>query len=288
MQVELVDTTARDGVALSGALLQPPMPEHSSALPIDAVICLHGTGSNFYSSSLWRGLLSTFRAWNVPTLLVNTRGHDGITTARATDGRRWFGSAFELVDECRHDVAGWVAFGAERGWQRVCLVGHSLGAVKAIYAMACESFPTVRCVAAVSPPRLSHTTFKTSPRGSEFMAEYQQAVDLVARGNAASIMDVQYPLPYYVSAAGYLDKYGPEERYNILSFVDRVRVPMLFTYGTAELGGMAFAGMPEALEEKSSAEVNLKVAVIAGADHVYSTVQSTLGGRMESWLRKLA
>jgi len=286
MLVELVDTQATDGLMLSGALMRPVDNSAPPDLPIDGLICLHGTGSNFYSSSLWMGLASTFQSWRVPVLWVNTRGHDGVTVARTTDGRRWFGSSFESVDESRHDVAGWLAFAAAQGWQRVGLVGHSLGAVKAIYTQAREPNPLVACVAAFSPPRLSHSTFKASPRSAEVMAEYQLAVDLVARGEGQTLIEVRHPLAYYFSAASYLDKYGPEERYNILNFVDQVSVPLLVTYGTAELPGMAFAGMPEALEARN--RPNLRVAVVAGADHVYTGVQSTLGARMESWLRKLA
>lgn len=99
-------------------------------------------------------------------------------------------------------------------------------------------------------------------------------------------MAVQFPLPYLVSAAGYLDKYGPEERYNLLNFVDRVACPMLFTFGTIELRrGSAFEGLPEELPARVRNAHQLKVAIVSGADHFYSSGLGELAGQIEGWLR---
>ena len=69
-------------------------------------------------------------------LVVNTRGHDGISSTNAPVGRRLQGAAYEIVDACCHDVAAWLAWLRERGYRRLGLLGHSLGAVKAIYSQA--------------------------------------------------------------------------------------------------------------------------------------------------------
>ena len=61
-------------------------------------------------------------------------------------------------------------------------------------------------------------------------------------------MLVSFPLPYYVTAAGYVDRYGPEERYNVLGHLAAMRQPTLVTFGSAELANAAFAGLPEAID----------------------------------------
>ena len=138
-----------DGFRLHGALYEPAPGLPSEAFNLDAVLCLHGTGSNFYGSSLWGGLIPHLLQWNVAVLAVNTRGHDGVSTAHGNLSRRFQGSAFELVDECRFDVAGWVAWLARQGYVRIALLGHSLGALKALYSQALEPQPGVRCVLAL-------------------------------------------------------------------------------------------------------------------------------------------
>lgn len=288
MLVDLVEATMSDGLRLHGALHAPAANPTSQLLPIDAVICVHGTGSNFYSSSLWAGLVPQMLDWGVNVLTVNTRGHDGISSAHGAPNRRLLGSAYELVDECRHDISGWVRCLVERGFSRIALLGHSLGAVKAVYALAHEPQPSVRGVLAVSPPRLSYSYFKETVRGPGFLEELSRAQAHVDAGQPDTLMDVRFPLPYVVTAAGYLDKYGPAERYNVLNLAPRVACPMFFTYGSVELQyGIAFQGMPDALDALTAAGTNLRVGVIAGGDHHYAGVHAELAARLRSWLAKL-
>jgi hypothetical protein len=59
---------------------------------------------------------------------------------------------------------------------------------------------------------------------------------------------------------------------------------MLFTYGTVEVQqGIAFRGMPEELEARAAAGLPLDVALIAGADHVYSGAHAELASRLTRW-----
>ena len=281
---EIVEATTSDGIRLHGAYHPAQSPP---AVDLDAVLLLHGAGGNFYGSTLSASLLPTFSQFGLAVLTVNTRGHDAVSTAATPSGARMFGAAFENVDDCRHDIAAWIAWLAQRGHGRVALAGHSLGAVKAIYNMALENSPTVKGLIAMSPPRLAHSHFAGSPDADQFLSEYAEAERLVAQGKAETLMSVTFPIPYLVSAAGYVDKYGPAERYNILKHVGRVACPILFTFGTIELRrGPAFQGLPEELNDLGAHKTDLKVAVIAGADHFYTAARGELAGQIESWLRR--
>jgi pimeloyl-ACP methyl ester carboxylesterase len=224
--------------------------------------------------------------WGAAVLAVNTRGHDMAYATAINNHRSMQGAAYEVVDECRHDIAGWLEFLAERGYHRVALLGHSLGAVKAIYFMAHDSHVAVKCVLAVSPPRLSHSHFLSSANRSDFLDEFNNAEQCVKTGQAETLLQVFFPLPFLVTAAGYVEKYGPDERYNVLKFIDRVTCPLLFTFGDRELRNVAFEGFPEALQEHATGR-NLATAIVAGADHLYSGVYRELLDRLESWLGKL-
>jgi pimeloyl-ACP methyl ester carboxylesterase len=287
MPHELVEAAMSDGLRLHAAL-HAPAAGTNAATAFDAVLLVHGTGSNFYSSSLWAGLIPRMLDWGIAVLAVNTRGHDGISTARGLPDRRWQGSAYEIVDECRHDIAGWLRFLAARGYRRVALVGHSLGAVKAIYSQAAAADPLVAAIVAISPPRLSHTHFSQSPRGPAFLEEYAKAARLVDEGAGQTLLEVRFPLPYFVTAAGYVDKYGPAERYDVTRLVERIACPTLFTFGTVEVQqGMAFRGVPELLEDvRNQHQLDFDLAMIAGADHIYSGTHSELAARIKSWLAK--
>src|SRR5690606_29153178 len=143
----------------------------------------------------------------VAALRVNTRGHDAVSIAHTRDGGRRLGAAFEIVDACRADLAAWIDHAVKLGYPRIGVLGHSLGAVKAIYAMEAEPHDAVARVLAVSPPRLSHAWFLESERGEEFSRTCAEAQRLVESGGEQSLMDVAFPLPMLITAEGYLEKY---------------------------------------------------------------------------------
>jgi pimeloyl-ACP methyl ester carboxylesterase len=286
MLVDLVQTTTADGVRLDGAFQTPTVGK--AALGLDALCFVHGTGGNFYSSTLFDGLAERLLQLGCGVLRVNTRGHDLVSTAATARGGRRLGAAYEVGDDCRHDIRAWLDWLRRRAGPRVGLVGHSFGAVKCLYALAREPGLEAACVVALSPPRLSHAVFAASPQGREFLDTYALAERDVASGRGQALLDVRLPLPYVITAEGYVEKYGPEERYDFVKFVAAVPCPTLITWGGIEVeNNMAFRGAPEAVAEVVGKGGRVRCEVIPGADHFYSGVREQVIARAESWLRSL-
>ncbi len=285
MFVELVTATTADGLRLDGALSRPDA-EVRPAFDVDALLFLHGVGGTFYGGRMYTALLPAFLQQGVAVLRVNTRGHGSVSMIPAGSGAQRHGAAFEIVGQCRHDVAAWVDLLVERGCERVGVVGHSLGAIKAVYAEAHQPHPNVVCVVAASPPRLSYQAFRNSQRSSEFLESLATAQQYVEQGRPETLFTAQFPFPLLISAGSYVDKYGPGEHYNILEFVGQLNRPALFTFGQLELeqGGIAFAGLPEAIRDRAAESARIGVSTIAGADHFYTGVYDLLAAEMLSWL----
>src|SRR5262245_37647882 len=171
MLVDLIHTTTRDGVRLDGMVQAPS----SAGEPLDAVVCVHGTGGNFYSSTLFDALAELLLSLGAAVLRANTRGHDLMSNAATARGGRRLGAAYEVLDDCRHDLAAWIDWAKEKVGPRVGVIGHSSGAVKCLYAAAHEPDPAVTHLAAISPPRLSHSWFAASENAGEFLDTFRQA-----------------------------------------------------------------------------------------------------------------
>lgn len=299
MLVELVETTTRDGVTLHGAYQPAEASREPGTLPLDAVLLLHGVGSNFYGSPLLARLSAAFAQRGVSALRVNTRGHDMISVARTAAGPWRQGAAFEVVGQCVEDIEGWSDFleqrfaekhGVERARGcRVGLLGHSLGAVKAIYAAALGPRQTTRAVVGLSPPQLSHAGFMRHARRKLFARTCRRAREMVDAGKPDTLMRVSYPFPLLITAAGYLEKYGPAEKYNLLRFVDRLPCPALVTFGQLEVasGSAAFADLPRELRNLSSVASPLQTVTIAAANHLYDGCGDVLTREIFKWLEKL-
>src|SRR5438128_498763 len=84
LPVDLVRITTRDGIQLDGCLQRPVA--SSVHAGIDAWCLVHGTGGNFYQSSLFDFLTEKLLGLGAAVLRINTRGHDGISSAVTAKG----------------------------------------------------------------------------------------------------------------------------------------------------------------------------------------------------------
>jgi pimeloyl-ACP methyl ester carboxylesterase len=289
MLVDLVRTTAPDGLRLDGALLEPTTGARSRVGAGTAVLCLHGVGSAFYGSNLFEAISPALTQRGFAVLWANTRGHDGLVTTIATGKRRHFGAAAEIVDECRLDVAAWRSFLQDRGYDRLALLGHSLGAVKALYAVVqgtvAKGEPAEFIVAA-SPPSLSYRRLLAGKDGAAFRRWIDEAKRLIDAGAGDRLFEPNVPFPLVISARTYWDKYGAEERYDFLQFLGQVDRPTLFTYGELELRGEGtpFTGLPERIREIAGERSPIATRIVPGADHAYRGVADAWSAVVADWI----
>src|SRR5712691_9251975 len=121
-----------------------------------------GVGSTFYGPSFFDTVGDALVANGTAILRVNSRGHDQAYHLQ----QRRLGAAYEVIDDCRLDFTAWLDFAAARGFRRVALWGHSLGAVKTIYFLSVARDPRVICAVASSPPRFVHQAYLDSAGGA--------------------------------------------------------------------------------------------------------------------------
>ena len=184
MNVELVRAVTEDKIQLDGAL-------HAGATDKPLVVCLHGVGGNFYGGTMFSELLPPLQARDHSVLWANTRGHDSITFSGSPGPA--LGAAFEMVDHCRIDFAAWAEWAASRGFPSLILLGHSLGAIKAVYCQSVQPLPSIQSIIAASPPRLSYLAFKNGPRSSAFFEDMQIANQLIADGKGDQLFRPRRP-----------------------------------------------------------------------------------------------
>ena len=271
MIVDLVRTQTSDGLRLDGALHAAAGTTPSGS--VDAMVCLSGVGSNFYGSTLIERICVRLAENGIAAVRVNTRGHDGISTASTTFGGKQQGAAYEIVDDCRLDISAWIEFLAQQGHARIGLLGHSLGAIKVLYAQAHEADPRVQKIIAISPPCLSYQRFQSGANAAEFQSSLSAAEALQSAGQAQQLFPASFPFPLIISANTYLDKYGRADRYDILNFSPKIECPVAFIYGGQEIteDSSAFRGIVEDLE-RVTWQPNLRpeIRVIPAANHFYS------------------
>jgi pimeloyl-ACP methyl ester carboxylesterase len=285
VHVELVRVTTSDGVRLEGSL-RLPASSATSTLPVDVVIFHHGVGGNFYNQSFFEPISAAFLERGCAVIRVNNRGHDLAFNSPA--GR--LGAAFETVDDCRHDWAAWTDLAASRGFRKIGLWGQSLGAVKTIYALATQPDPRIVRAITTSPPRFSYSAYRAREDGAAFLAYYERAQKLVDSGEPESLFPADLPTSLIATARTYVDKYGPAERYDVLTHLPNVKTPLLVTIGGEEgiyedkPDRFAFGGLAERVAALAGDLPNVTFELIPGADHAYTNRTEQLWAAVERWL----
>lgn len=279
---ELVSVITEDRVRLDGFFSQSKQPNQT---PYHTVILSHGLGSNFYSSRLLKYFAAGFHDLGLAVLIANSRGHDSLTTTIRSGRATSLGAAYEVVSECEFDLAAWSDFLLERGFGQQVLFGHSLGAIKSLYAQAHRPREAVKSIIGLSATRLSHKRLLNSPGRDQFLKMLEQARALVEAGKGSELMRVEFPFATWMAATCYLEKYGPEDKYNWLNFADEITIPTLLLYGKKELDeNPAFDGMQLELDELCERSLLFEVRVVEGADHFYSAKFERAFEIVKNWL----
>jgi len=288
-------------VSISGPKSQVP----SAA----CVVHVHGWDGNFYENRFIDHAVRACDRAGVGFAAFNNRGHDYISdilrTQRSdrpqTRSQRQkprldyvqVGGVLERFDECLIDVKAAVDFAVARGWRKVFLQGHSLGAVKVTYYLAQTHDPRVAGLILLSPA--DTMGWIREKLGHAFPKALAHAQRLLEASRGTELM----PLRFYetpVSARTFVEAYGPRSLTGVfnISRTDRQRfpelaaitVPVLLEVGTAEEYFVGSAqrfvdGIAERLEHCPS----FTGIVIEGAPHNYLGHEQALTDELEDWLQ---
>ena len=239
MLVDLISVNNNEGLRLDGAFYAPAGGATDPG-PVDAVLLIHGSRGNFCDPAT-KSMAEDLSAQGIAALTLNTNAHDTIWYNQPTGDYK--GNAFEILENTMSDLRAGIDHLEGRGYRSIGILGHSMGAVRVAYYAATQDDPRVAAVIPVSPVRLSYSYYLESEDADEFRANVETAQRLIDRGEPDGVLRVDFPIPQFFSAASYLDKHGPFEKYNLINLADRIRVPILALNGSREthtrLKGMA-------------------------------------------------
>lgn len=282
MMVDLIRIAAADGMELDGAYFAPPAGT-APAGPVDAALCIHGSGRNFYTPAT-AAMADDLRRQGYAALTLNTRGHDTVWVDRQTGAAQ--GNAYEILDDSRQDLRAGIDYLQQQGHRRIAILGHSMGAVKVAYYAAVEDDHRIAAVIPVSPVRLSCSYYLESPDAAEFRANLETADRMEAEGRALDLFAVDFPIKEMFSAMAYLDKHGPLERYNIVSRAPGIRAPLFVLAGSLETH-TRLRDVPADLVAAAVNSPRAEYRVLDGGNHSLTNMMPEAGAAVIRWLASL-
>ena len=135
MTIEFSSIHTKDDLEHIGILSKIDSPKD----PEECFLLIHGSSGNFYGA-MNRALIERFGEAGYDVASFNTRGHDLISRY----GDRFYGNAFDILSECNYDIDAAISFLANRGYKKIHLYGHSMGAVTVSHTHL--TLPTKRIV----------------------------------------------------------------------------------------------------------------------------------------------
>ena len=283
MIVDLMSTTTSDGILLDGAFFAP-QPGGAPTGAVDAILLAHGSRGNFCMDST-KNMAEDLRAQGYACLALDSAAHD--TVWRNPGDGKYYGNSFEKLDRSRLDIKAGVDYLWELGYRRIGILGNSMGAVRVTYYAATEADKRVAAVIPVSPVRLSYSYYMASPDAAEFQGIVQKAHELEAEGKGDELIRVDFPIPQLFSAASYLDKHGPAERYNLITLAPKITIPMFILAGSLE----THTRLLDMAGDLATAAVNspgVRCAVLEGGEHALNNRRHEAATAILDWLATLA
>jgi pimeloyl-ACP methyl ester carboxylesterase len=281
---ELVYVRSKDDVISGGMIFNAPK---NLAKPI-AVIWVHGWGANFYYPTYTMiGRALAERGYTA--IAVNTRMHD-LANVEAWRGEKRIrgGGYWGVASEEVRDLAAWVDFALDRGFQQVVLVGHSAGwaAVKR-YQAETRDPRVVGLVIASGMVRVGTDPEPPDP------AQLAEATRLAAEGRGDELVRVpKRPYPSYISAATFLDNVNtPSEIDDFFGVrtprpaATRIRCPILAFFATrSDVGNEADLDFLKTCAQRlSSGPSRVETVMIQNTDHMYAGEEAQVAEVIARW-----
>jgi len=276
---EIVYTDTADGLTLEGVVIRPTS---AAARPVP-VIWVHGLTGRFYAkSSILTG--RDLAAAGYTFISGNNRGHDfGARIPRKDGDALLAGGGWERFDESPHDVDAWITFATSLGFERVVILGHSLGALKVAYYQAQRQDPRVAGLVAASAALRAARPDPDLVRLAERMEAEGKAQDLLPWGSSRAGAGTHSAATFLNRVRTGLDQYGLDVADPAIG---TIRCPILAFFGTVQdTGDQADLEM---IRRNAKATERVDTAIVEGADHVYTGRESAVAQVVLSWLGTIA
>jgi pimeloyl-ACP methyl ester carboxylesterase len=243
-------------------------------------VITHGAANSFCASPVWF-VGKKLAELGFGVVVTNNRGHDWVT--HNYHDQRWIGASFERIEDGVLDYRAVFQWLQERGHKRFVLAGHSLGGLKAAYMQAHDPYPGVIALVMCSSPRLPDDKVWVWDKHLALLARCEQ---LIQDGKGDELLMVEMPTNTpakrgLMSAATYVNKYGPNAATTTLNFADKINVPVFLIAGEEEKPQLSFS---VDLEPALINAPSVKRVEVSGADHFYRNKHEEVATEIASWI----
>lgn len=275
MRFNIVSATTSDSLSLKGLLTQPET--NTSQL----ILHIHGMAGDMYSNSYYNAMYNDYPSADWAFMCVQHRGTGTVTEVLKGEEVILQGNAYEVFEDCVHDIDAWVTKANQLGFKNIWLQSHSLGPSKVAYYMQQTQDPRVSGLIFISPSDmigLVHTPQAINTH-KELLAEAEQ---LVKQGQGSKLLSKPLWENIILSASSYVSFFANKARCGVFNYnqvrtdwdtVNQLSLPVLAFAGTKDDGIVpikdAHLAMQQ-LEQELKHSPRVKTVVFQEAEHDFA------------------
>jgi pimeloyl-ACP methyl ester carboxylesterase len=256
-RLELIRVEAEDQVALNGLLWEPQRASDSLAIMVPGGT----TGAALYPAHDYSPLASGLTERGYAFLLANMRAS--------------YNNAYAEYSDAVKDIAAFVAYAKSKGYERIALMGISLGGPRVAQYMAERNDPAVKAVvlmASIPSPYLEFQIRSSDADKKRLENTLQHARELVAQGKGQQPVAYDDWFPGGVSVMGtaksLISFFGAPSDASAPSSVKygpRIEVPALVIHGDSD--ELALPPNAQKLYDSLTASPQRDLVWVKGASH---------------------
>ncbi len=286
MSISLERVKTEDFLELHGLLYVPKQKTDT------VVLHCHGMAGNFYENRFVNITGLKLVSEGIAFCAMNNRGHDFIADFIVEkDGKieyKRIGEVYERIEDSVKDIAAWVDFLKAKGFTKIILMGHSLGAVKAVL-YASEHQQRLSGLILASPPDM----LCLARNEKDFSKKIKEAKELVASKQENVLLKETVFESYPISAGTYLNLFGDDSAADVFSIssekepkkLKSVSVPLLILFGEND---DCFNYNSEGITKffKTHAP-DAKFIILSNANHTYLNEEKTFAKTVAEFVKEV-
>ncbi len=285
MTYEHIQVTTKDELILNGLFLAGDKNK-------EACILIHGFTSDFYSHNFYHTIAKGLKENGNALILAQNRGTGMHTEFMTTNsGWRYVGSFYEKLEESHLDISAFVKFLSEQGYQKINLIGHSLGTIKIIrYLFEGEYAKSIGKLILLAPfDKNVFMEIKAPGKWQDFVSEAKEKID---RGEGEDVVPVPGYEDFPITYNTFYSWYQPTDLNKIFDFykkdyqspvLKQIKIPVKVILGEID----EFVNYPNFSETAESALDCLKeqlpvcqVHLVKGAGHTYQGAEEEVSAEV--------
>lgn len=277
--MRIISTQTADGLLFSGALAE--------AAGKDVIIVhIHGMQGDFYENM--EQYLIGYAEQGVSFLSGENRGSYVAKRFKTADGGgKVIGGAYEVFEECVHDIKAWIDCAESLGYGEIWLSSHSLAPAKVAYYMHQTNDPRVKGIIFLSPA--DNLGLVKDPIGAaDHILCYPEATQLHEAGKGSQLLSHLLWGDKVLSADTYLNLFNDHSASNVFHYYDpsldwgviqSIKPPVIAFTGTKDDGiepVMEPHAAMELLKKQLGNASHTKTLVLDGAEHSFEGFETQI------------